>query len=102
MARFDIYVNPAKAARHVLYVDVQSDFVDLGTRWCLPLLRHFSGWPMIQGVQARVVVDSIEFLMDTPSVLAVPLVILRKRAGRLSASEQLDAESCIDFMLRGY
>lgn len=102
MSRFDIFVNPNQAATHTLYVDVQSDFVRLSTRWCIPLLRHLSLRPILQGAQALLEVDQQEYVMDTPNLLAVPASLLRQRAGRLSSSEQLIAESCIEFMLRGY
>jgi hypothetical protein len=102
MAKFDIFVNPNKAARHRLYVDVQSDFVRLSTRWCIPLSRHAPPRAIVQGVQALIEVDHEEYVMDTPNLLAVPAILLRQHAGRLSASEQLMTESCIEFMLRGY
>lgn len=102
MPRFDIFVNPDKAATHVLYVDVQSDFVRLSTRWCIPLRRHLPLRPIVQGAQALIEVDQQDYVMDTANLLAVPAILLRQRAGRLSSSEQLIAESCIEFMLRGY
>lgn len=102
MARFDIFVNPNKAARHLLYVDVQSDFVRLSTRWCIPLARHMAPRPIVQGAQALIEVDHQEYVMDAPNLLAVPASLLRQQAGRLSPSDQLIAESCIEFMLRGY
>jgi hypothetical protein len=102
MARFDVFVNPNQAARHLLYVDVQSDFVRLSTRWCIPLSRHVPPRAIVQGVQALIEVDPQQYLMDTPNLLAVPASLLRQQAGRLSSSDQLIAESCIEFMLRGY
>jgi hypothetical protein len=102
MARFDIFVNPNKAASHLLYVDVQSDFVRLSTRWCIPLSRHVPPRPIMQGAQALIKVGHQEYVMDTPNLLAVPASLLRRRAGQLSSSDQLTAESCIEFMLRGY
>lgn len=102
MARFDIFVNPNQAARHLLYVDVQSDFVRLSTRWCIPLSHHVPPRAIVQGVQALIEVDQQQYVMDTPNLLAVPASLLRQRAGRLSSSDQLIAESCIEFMLRGY
>lgn len=102
MARFDIFVNPNQAAIHLLYVDVQSDFVRLSTRWCIPLSRYVPPRPIVQGAQALIEIDRQEYVLDTPNLLAVPASLLRQRAGRLSSSEQLIAESCIEFMLRGY
>ena len=93
MAKFDIYVNPNKTASHLLHVDVQSDFVRLSTRWCIPLSRHLPPKPFIGRQQ---------YLLDTPNLLAVPASLVRQQAGRLSSNEQLIAESCIEFMLRGY
>ncbi|HJV00574.1 MAG TPA: CcdB family protein [Burkholderiaceae bacterium] len=102
MAKFDIYVNPNKAATHHLYVDVQSDFVRLSTRWCIPLYRYLPPRPIIQGAQALIEVDRQQYVMDVPNLLAVPASLLRQQVGRLSSSDQLVAESCIEFMLRGY
>ena len=102
MARFDIYVNPNKAASHLLYVDVQSDLVRLSTRWCIPLSRYVTSRLIIQGAQALVDVAHQKYILDTPNLLAVPAVLLRHQAGRLSSDEQFVAESCIEFMLRGY
>ena len=102
MARFDIYVNPNKAASHPLYIDVQSDFVRLSTRWCIPLSQHVASRPIIQGAQALIAVRQREFVLDTPNLLAVPASLLRQKAGRLSSGDQLITESCIEFMLRGY
>jgi hypothetical protein len=102
MSRFDIFINPNTAATHVLYVDVQSDFVRLSTRWCIPLRRHMPLQPIVQGAQALIEVDQQEYVMDTPNLLAVPASLLCQRAGRLPSSDQLIAESCIEFMLRGY
>jgi hypothetical protein len=102
MARFDIYINPNKAASHPLFVDVQSDFVPLSTRWCVPLSLHLPSRPILQGAQALMGIAHQQYVLDTPNLLAVPNVLLRKRAGRLSSSHQLIVESCIEFMLRGY
>lgn len=102
MAKFDIFINPNKAARHRLYVDVQSDFIRLSTRWCIPLSPHAPPRAIMQGVQALIEVDRHEYVMDTPNLLAVPASLLRQQAGRLSSSDQLIAESCIELMLRGY
>ena len=102
MARFDLFVNPNRAARHIFYADVQSDFVRLSTRWCIPLARHLASRPIIQGAQALIEIEQQEYVLDTPNLLAVPASLLRQNAGRLSPSDQLIAESCIEFMLRGY
>ena len=50
--RFDVYANPDQAVTHALYVDMQSDFVRLSTRLCIPLRRHRSDLAVIQGAQA--------------------------------------------------
>ena len=102
MARFDIFINPNAAARHTLYVDVQSDFVLLGTRSCIPLYRHEAGRPILSNVQALLEVKHQSYVMDTTNMLAVPATMLRQNVGRLSSGDQLIAESCIEFMLRGY
>jgi hypothetical protein len=41
-------------------------------------------------------------VLDTANLLAVPAVLLRKKKGHLTPDEQLTAEACIEFMLRGY
>lgn len=102
MPKFDIFVNPNKAARHRLYVDMQSNFVRLSTRWCIPLSPYLPPRAIVQGVQALIEIDRQDYVMDTPNLLAVPASLLRQPAGRLSPSDQLVAESCIEFMLRGY
>jgi hypothetical protein len=102
MAKFDIYVNPNQAASHLLYVDVQSDFVRLSTRWCIPLSRHVPLKPVIQGAQALIAVGRQDYVLDVPNLLAVPAVLLRRQVGRLALADQLTVESCIEFMLRGY
>lgn len=102
MPRFDIFLNPNKAARHGLYVDVQSDFVRVSTRWCLPMFLPAAAQPLIQGAQAVISVGGTAYVLDAPNLLAVPASLLRQRAGRLSSGDQLLAESCIEFMLRGY
>lgn len=102
MARFDIYINPNKAAIHTLYVDVQSDLVRLSARWCIPLSRYMASRLTIQDAQALVEVAPQKYILDTPNLLAAPAVLLRQSAGRLSSDEQFVAESCIEFMLRGY
>ena len=102
MAKFDIFFNPNPSARHRLYVDVQSDFVRLSTRWCIPLSLYVPRSPIIQYAQALVEVNQQDYVMDTPNLLAVPGNVLRRRAGRLAATDQSMAETCIEFMLRGY
>jgi hypothetical protein len=56
----------------------------------------------MQDVQAVIEFDRREYVMDTPNLLAVPASLLRQHAGRLSTGDQMIAESCIEFMLRGY
>lgn len=102
MPRFDIYANPNNAASHALYVDVQSDFVRLSTRWCIPLSRHVPPRLLIQGAQALIGVNDRDYILDAPNLLAVPTSLLRRQTGRLSAGDQLITESCMEFMLRGY
>jgi hypothetical protein len=102
MPRFDIYGNPNKAATHAFYADVQSDFVRLATRLCIPLYRHTPARALLQGAHTLVAIEQADYVLDTPNFLAVPAVLLRQKAGRLSSSEQLMTESCIEFMLRGY
>lgn len=102
MARFDLFINPNKAARHLLYLDVQSDFVTLSTRLCIPLFTHDPSKPILRGAQGLIEVDQRKFVMDAPNLLAVPTTLLRRKIGRLSSGAQLIAEACIEFMPRGY
>lgn len=85
-----------------MYVDVQSDLVTLSTRWCIPLFRHVTRGLIVQGSQAVIGIARQDYVLDTPNLLAIPTNLLRQRRARLSSSEQLIAESCIEFMLRGY
>jgi hypothetical protein len=102
MPRFDIYANPNQAASHAFYVDVQSNFVMTRTRWCIPLLRRMPAKPLLQGAHGLVDVNNVDFVLDTPNLLAVPASLLRQQCGQLKLAEQAIAESCIEFMLRGY
>jgi hypothetical protein len=102
MARFDIFANPNKSARHALFVDVQSDFVLLPTRWCIPMYARTDSRRPIHGFQAEIGVSANRYVLDTGNLLAVPVTMLRRRIGQLSSADQLTAESCIEFMLRGY
>lgn len=102
MARFDVYLNPNKVATHVLYVDVQSNLVALSTRWCIPLFRPHPSRRLIGGAQVLVEVNRKNYVLDAPNILAVPTNLLRQRAGRLKSNDQMLAESCMEFMLRGY
>jgi hypothetical protein len=102
MPRYDIFANPNKTAKHRFFVDVQSNLVRLSTRWCIPLLRHGPGIPTLIGVQALIQFEDRQYLLDTGNLLAVPALMLQRSAGRLSSNEQFLAESCMEFMLRGY
>ncbi len=102
MPRFDIYRNPNQRAVHGLYLDVQSDLVSTSTRWCLPLFQAVGGTLLMTRAQWAVVVGGHSWVVDTPSVLAVPKALLREHRGHLSADDQLRVETAIDFMSRGY
>jgi hypothetical protein len=102
MPKFDIYLNPNPAATHRFYVDVQSDLVRLSTRWCIPLRKLVLRTPLIASAQACIEHDDVKYVLDTPNLLAVPALLLRQKVGRLSSADQLLAEGCIEFMLRGY
>ena len=102
MPRYDIFVNPNKTATHPYYVDVQSNLVRLGTRWCIPLLRRRPVMLALPGVQALIEFHEQQYLMDTGNLLAVPARLLQQSTGRLSSDQQFQANSCIEFMLRGY
>ena len=87
MARFDAFANPNRHARHPLYVDVQSDFVSLSTRLCVPLYPEDPGGELIQGVQGLVHVQGRAYVVDTGNMLAVPAQLLRRSVGRLSPDD---------------
>jgi hypothetical protein len=102
MPRFDIFANPNRTATHPFFVDVQGNLVRLSTRWCIPLMRRVSAMPVLPGIQAAIEFQDHPYLMDTGNLLAVPAVLLQRSRGRLSSDDQFRAESCIEFMLRGY
>ena len=58
--------------------------------------------PALIGVQALIQFEDRQYLLDTGNLLAVPALMLQRSAGRLSSNEQFLAESCMEFMLRGY
>ncbi len=102
MARFEIYANPNPRASHSHYLDVQSNFVQTSTRWCVPLFLHAPSRPIILGAQVLIEIGGQEYVLDAPNLLAVPAVLLRQKAGQLAPGDQLRVEACIEFMLRGY
>jgi hypothetical protein len=56
----------------------------------------------IAGVQALIEFQDRQYLMDTGNLLAVPASLLQHSTGRLSSDERFLAQSCMEFMLRGY
>lgn len=102
MARFDVYANPNPRATHSHYLDVQSDFVQTSTRWCIPLALHARSQPILAGAQALIEIDRQAYVLDAPNVLAVPAVLLRQKIGTLAPDDRIRTETCIEFMLRGY
>lgn len=102
MPRFDVYRNPNPRASHGLYLDVQSDLVRTFTRWCVPFLKAEAGLAVLTGAQRVFDLDGVQWLLETPNILAVPNTLLRAPVGRLGSDEQLQVERALDFMLRGY
>jgi hypothetical protein len=102
VARFDVFRNPNPRASHGLLLDVQSDLVRTQTRWCVPLLRAEPATPVMSGAQLLLAVAGEAWLLDTPNILAVPALLLRAPVLRLAAADQLQVESALDFMLRGW
>jgi hypothetical protein len=56
----------------------------------------------LPGVQALIEFHEQQYLMDTGNLLAVPALLLQRPTARLTSDEQFLAESCVEFMLRGY
>lgn len=101
MSRFDIYRSPDPRATHPLYLDVQSDLVRTSTRWCVPLLAARPERPVLSGAQQVLRIDAQDWILDTPNILAMPLALLRRPAGRLASEDHLRVDAALDFMLRG-
>lgn len=102
MPRFDLYRNPNQRATNGLYLDVQSDLISTSTRWCLPLFVAMAGTLLMSRAQWTVTVDEQPWVVDVPTILAVPKAMLREHRGRLRSADPLRVESAVDFMLRGY
>ena len=102
MPRFDVYRNPNPRASHALYLDVQSDVVSTATRWCIPLLATQPGQPGVDRAQGRLKLQGVDYLMDTPNLLAEPAALLRNPVGRIDRPQQAMAAASLEFMLRGY
>lgn len=102
MPRFDVYKNPNPKGAHAFYLDIQSDLVTTATRWCIPLRIAKPGQPVVNRAQGLVQVQSVNCLMDTPNLLAVPNTLLKSPVDRLDAAAQAQAEASVEFMLRGY
>ena len=102
MPRFDVYRNPNPRASHAHYLDVQSDLVTTATRWCIPLLAARRGSALVSRAQVLLTVLEDSYVVDTPNILAVPIVLLRNPLTRVCLRDQSMVEAAIEFMLRGY
>ena len=98
MARFDVYVNPDSAERKRVpfLLDIQNDHIkNLQTRVVVPLWDSAMVQTPISDLNPVFKVGDRQVVMDTPALVAVPLVVLRSAVGSLAA-HQLAIQNAVD------
>lgn len=86
MARFDVYPNPAASERrHTPFLlDVQNDYVDaLGTRVVIALRTAAAFGPRARNLNPVVTVAEQDVVLDTATLGALPVRLLRKPIANL-------------------
>lgn len=105
MARFDIYRNTGERAGDTPYLlDIQSDFLSaLDTRVVVPLRRRdrFPDVHLPANLTPTFTVESIECVLETPKLAAVPVRLLRTPVASLAAN-QFEIVAALDFLLQGF
>ncbi|RYG23775.1 MAG: plasmid maintenance protein CcdB [Burkholderiales bacterium] len=98
MARFDVYPNPDATERKLIpfFLDVQNDHIDgLQTRMVVPLWKAQMLPLRARGLNPEFDVADQTVVMDTPSMGAVPISVLRGAVANMTA-QQLDIFEALD------
>ena len=105
MARFDVYRNTGAHSAEVPYLlDVQSELLHgLETCVVVPLRRRdcFPAAIIPENLTPMFRVDSVECILETPKLAAVPRRLLKKPVVSLAAS-QFQITAALDFLFQGF
>lgn len=105
MARFDIYLNPGKNNSAIPYlVDVQSNVISgLATRVVIPLrtLAGFLSLTLPTDLFPVIVVDGVEYFLDTPQMGAIPVRELKVKTGTVQ-EQQFAIQTALDRVFGAY
>lgn len=102
MAQFQVYRNPRRGSEQVPYLlDVQSDVLNLATRWIVPLVLESEFGPRMTRIHPSFIIESRRVVMSTGDLAGVPLRDLRKVVLDLSHARR-EICAALDFMLNGY
>jgi toxin CcdB len=98
MARYDIHANPNGG----YLLDVQADILDqLNTRVVVPLLPADEAPPPAARLNPVFDLDGGRFVMVTQYLAAVPLALLKKPEGNLSADHDRIV-AALDMVFQGF
>jgi toxin CcdB len=104
MARFDVYPNPAAAERKrtPFFLDVQNDYIDgLGTRVVVPLRKAALFGPGARNLNPLLSVSDERVVLDTATLGAVPVTLLRKPVANLRDA-RAEIQEALDTLFASY
>lgn len=102
MAQFDVYRNHRAGAEDVPYLlDIQSDFIDSGSRVVVPLIPLGRHGPCITRLNPLFAIGGNDVVMATPDLAAIDERDLHDRLDSLAARRD-EIVAAIDFLLLGY
>lgn len=102
MARFDVYRNPKRSAKHAPYLlDVQCDWLHTVLRVVVPLVDvSYHGLPM-QRLNPVLEIDEQKLVMSPTEIGSLQERQLGKPVANLSAQREVIV-AALDFLLQGY
>ena len=100
MARFDVWEI---AGAPLLVVDVQADLLDaLATRLVVPFVPAAKAVrEEVPRLRPRLVLDGVEYVLNTPEMAAIPCQSLGRHVGSLEQQRDVIVDA-IDFVLQGF
>lgn len=99
MAQYDLYPAPGGGG---YLLDVQSDWIGiLDTRIVVPLVPEGEVRAVAKGLNPRVEVDGVPFVLATQLLAAVPARLLRMPMGNLSGRAE-EITRALDLVLHGF
>lgn len=102
MPQFSVHRNPRTSALHAPYLlDVQSDFVETGTRVVVPLVRPDYFGPRATRLNPTVLVAGELFVLSPAEIGALPATQLGTTVATLE-TQRYEITAALDFLLTGY